>query len=767
MRGITVFLGFFLVAASAPHAGAQTPLHLWREGIGGLSSDNGSSVAMDASGNVFVTGLFSNMVDFGGGLLGTNSTPDQVFLAKYSAAGTYLWSKKICNSTQATGFPAITTDASGNVFVTGGFIGVADFGNGNVTSAGDKDIFLVKCSPTGAYLWSGHYGNSGLDYGSSVATDAAGNVYFTGVFTGTVNFGNGNLYSQGNTDIFVVKKSSTGSTLWSQRFGEGGYDYGSGVATDAAGDVFAVGAFQTGVDFGGGMLTGLSFIDAYIAEFDPSGTHLWSKDLGSTDGDFAYSAATDNAGNVFVTGAFAGTADFGGGNLVSAGSNDIFIVKYGSTGTHLWSQRFGGTGDDEAYSIAIDASGDAFVTGSFQASVDFGGGPLVTAGGADIFVAKYDASGAHVWSERYGDTSDDVGRSVSTDDFGTLFATGTFQGTMVFGDSSMVSAGGQDIYVVKLGSYPGEPRITSIADIGNDQGRKVKIRFRRSGWDDAAASNPVTRYVAFRRDDAPPAVASHQSAGQAMERPQATGWTEVGSVGAYGDDTYGMDVPTIGDSTIALGQYLSVFYIRAATDVPTTFYDSSPDSGYSLDNLAPGIPQNFVYTAGNLSWDQSTASDFDYFTVYGANSNDFGAAAIVDYSVSPAMDVAASPYAYYYVTATDFSGNEGKPNTVHVLSGVGDTPKHYVLALSNYPNPFNPRTTVRYTLPSRGHVTIDVYDASGAHVATLFDGERSAGAYSVGWDGRTASGAIASSGVYFARIEHPSGVRTKKMVLLK
>jgi flagellar hook assembly protein FlgD len=131
------------------------------------------------------------------------------------------------------------------------------------------------------------------------------------------------------------------------------------------------------------------------------------------------------------------------------------------------------------------------------------------------------------------------------------------------------------------------------------------------------------------------------------------------------------------------------------------------------------------------------------------------------------MDVTASPYVYYYVTATDFSGNEGKPALVNTLSGVGGTPKSYVLSVSNYPNPFNPRTTVSYTVPSRGHVTVRVFDASGAYVATLFDGERNAGAYSVEWDGRAAGASVVASGVYFARIEHASGTRSKKMVLLK
>ncbi len=236
---------------------------------------------------------------------------------------------------------------------------------------------------------------------------------------------------------------------------------------------------------------------------------------------------------------------------------------------------------------------------------------------------------------------------------------------------------------------------------------------------------------------------------------------------AFGTAAYGVDVPTIGDSTIALGQYRSVFKVRAMTPRPGLFYNSEPDSGYSLDNLAPGIPTNFVFASGDLDWDESTADDFDYFTVYGSNINSFAAAVVVDYTVAPAMDVNASPYVYYFVTATDFSGNEGKPAKVNTLSNAGGAPRSYVLSVSNYPNPFNPRTTVNYTVPSHGRVSVMVYDAHGVNVATLFDGERDTGAYTAVWDGRAIGGASAASGIYFARIVHNGSTRTKKMVLLK
>lgn len=106
-------------------------------------------------------------------------------------------------------------------------------------------------------------------------------------------------------------------------------------------------------------------------------------------------------------------------------------------------------------------------------------------------------------------------------------------------------------------------------------------------------------------------------------------------------------------------------------------------------------------------------------------------------------------------------------NVFTVTSAVNDTPRSQALSLSVFPNPFNPRTTVKYTVPSRGMVDINVFDASGAHVATLFHGERNPGAYSVAWDGRGNWGDIVASGIYFARITHNGATQTRKMVLLK
>ena len=711
---------------------------------------------------MFVTGYFSGTVDFGGGALVSAGGYD-IFLTKYSPTGTHLWSQRFGSTGSDIG-SSVATDPSGNVFVTGSFNGTVDFGGGALVSAGATDIILAKYSPTGTQLWSRRFGSTDTDYGYSVATDPSGNVFVTGSFNGTVDFGGGALVSAGGADIILARYSPTGVHLWSQRLGDTSGDVGLSVGTDASGNVLVAGYFNGTADFGGGPLVSAGSFDIFVAKYNSAGVHLWSQRFGDTGTDVMYSVVTDASGDIVVAGYFSGTVDFGGGALVSAGGYDIFIAKYSPTGAHLWSQRFGGAGNDRGLRVVTDVFRDMFLTGYFAETVDFGGGALVSAGGNDIFLAKFSPNGIHRWSYRFGSTGNDYGQSVATDPSGNVFVTGYFFGTVDFAGGALVSAGNYDIVVAKYSPEPSEPLIASIADIGNDQGRKVKIRFNRSGHDQLGSPTPIVQYEAYRRDAAAPAL---DATGRML---LDDGWTFVGSAPAHDQPSYALDIPTIGDSTEALGAYYSHFFVRAATAEPGTYFDSPADSGYSIDNLAPGVPGGILYNSGTLSWNESTAEDFDYFTVYGTSEVALNPALVevIGYTVESTMDVTATPHTYFGVTATDFAGNESNTAWFNTLSGVGGTPTSYVLSVSNFPNPFNPSTTVSYTVPSRGNVSVTIYDARGARVATLVDNEsRVAGAYRLEWNGRSESGAMLSSGIYFARVEQAGAVRTKKMVLLK
>ena len=136
-------------------------------------------------------------------------------------------------------------------------------------------------------------------------------------------------------------------------------------------------------------------------------THLWSQRFGDTAADVGHAVAVDASGNVFITGSFRGTDDFGGGPLVSAGEADVFLAKYDANGVHQWSKRFGSSLDDVGWALTVDGSGHVVITGYFNSTVDFGGGPLVSAGWGDSFVVKFDTNGFHVWSERFGGSNVD------------------------------------------------------------------------------------------------------------------------------------------------------------------------------------------------------------------------------------------------------------------------------------------------------------------------------------------------------------------------
>ena len=427
------------VGAETP-AGAQTPVHLWSTRFGGVGADVGRAVAVDGSGIIAVTGNFSQAVDFGGGDLFSAANSDDIFFAEYSSSGTHQWSKGFGASQNDYGY-GVAVDGSGNAVFTGQFNGTVNFGGGPLTSAGGSDIFVAKYNLAGGHLWSKRFGSTADDVAYAVAMNGAGDVAITGHFAGTIDFGGGPLTLAGtNADIFVAKFDANGVHQWSRRLGDTQADEGMAIAMDESGNVVVTGNFQGTVDFGGGPLTSAGFQDIFVAKYDANGVHQWSRRFGGLGGEIGNAIALDRFGNVVVTGGFADVVDFGGGPLTSAGAYDIFLAKYNSSGVHQWSKRFGSTGFDEGYSVAMDRSGYVAVTGYFDNTVDFGGGPRPSAGNHDIFLAKYDASGVHQWSQRFGDQSYDFGHAVAMDTQGIVVFTGEFRWTADFGGGPLQTA---------------------------------------------------------------------------------------------------------------------------------------------------------------------------------------------------------------------------------------------------------------------------------------------------------------------------------------
>src|SRR5262245_37224475 len=213
----------------------------------------------------------------------------------------------------------------------------------------------------------------------------------------------------------LSKLNSSGVLQWTAQIIEGAVSLeATSVATDTNENVIVTGYLQGTVNFGGGNLTSAGGPDIFVAKFNSGGVHQWSQRFGDVSSQHAFSVATDASGNVIVAGYFQGTVNFGGGNLTSAGFEDIFVVKFNAGGVHQWSQRFGDSSRQNAYSVATDASGNVIVTGGFVGMVNFGGGTLTSAGSEDVFVAKFNGVGVHRWSQHFGDANSQIANSVAT-----------------------------------------------------------------------------------------------------------------------------------------------------------------------------------------------------------------------------------------------------------------------------------------------------------------------------------------------------------------
>jgi hypothetical protein len=300
------------------------------------------------------------------------------------------------------------------------------------TSAGSGDLFVVKYNSSGTKQWTKQLGTSVDDQARGVATDSSGNVYVTGYTQGGLD-GNTNA---GLWDLFVVKYNSSGTKQWTKQLGTSNSESSNGVATDSSGNVYVTGWTSGGLDGN----TSAGDWDLFVVKYSSNGTKQWTKQLGTSSRDWAYGVATDSSGNVYVTGYTSGSLD---GNT-SAGVEDLFVVKYNSSGTKQWTKQLGTSSRDEARGVATDSSGNVYVTGWTSGGLDGN----TSAGSSDLFVVKYNSSGTKQWTKQLGSSSADEASGVATDSSGNVYVSGHTYG----GLDGNTSAGNYDVFVVKYNS---------------------------------------------------------------------------------------------------------------------------------------------------------------------------------------------------------------------------------------------------------------------------------------------------------------------------
>ena len=249
----------------------------------------------------------------------------------------------------------------------------------------------------------------------------------------------------------------------------------------------------------------------------------------------------------------------------------------------------------------------------------------------------------------------------------------------------------------------------------------------------------------------------------------------IRSIPAAMDSVYTTIVQTLKDSTRTQGMYLSAFKVKAHFIFNSFVMASSPMGGYPLDNMAPGVPAGLGSSVSGsdvvLRWAPNEDEDFQYYTVYRSTTPDFSVEGLTPYGFTATteyVDAGASSGTFYYrLTATDHAGNESSASII--VNSSGTTAAETIDALPtsfelyrNYPNPFNPATTIAFDIPSQAHVRITVYNTLGEQVGIVFDGQRPAGSHSVIFDA-----SALPSGLYLYRMQAGEFTSVQKMSLIK
>ncbi len=328
---------------------------------------------------------------------------------------------------------------------------VASFGVKQFGTIADDIGWGVATDPNRVRDWSYQLGTAVDDIARGVATDATGNIFITGETAGNLD-GETNA---GGKDIFLVKYNSSGTKQWTRLLGTAVDDIARGVATDATGNIFITGETA-------GSLNGQPYValrDIFLVKFKPDGTQEWTKELGTANDDIAYGVATDENGNIFITGETAGNLD----GETNAGGKDIILVKYNSSGTKQLTRLLGTTVNDIGRSVATDTDGNIFITGETAGNL-FG----TNAGLKDVFLVKYDSLGNMAWGRRLGTTVNDIGRSVATDTDGNIFVTGETNSSF-FG----INKGNADIFLMKFDSSGNRIWATQLGTTADDIGQGV------------------------------------------------------------------------------------------------------------------------------------------------------------------------------------------------------------------------------------------------------------------------------------------------------
>ncbi|MDP6546226.1 MAG: SBBP repeat-containing protein [Phycisphaerae bacterium] len=316
-------------------------------------------------------------------------------------------------------------------------------------------VSLVSAASAADIDWTRQLGSSNTDYGNGVSVDGSGNAYVTGYTNGDLD---GNT-SAGGYDLFLTKYSTSGAKQWTKQLGTSFTDRAYGVSVDSSGNAYVTGYTSGGLDGN----TGAGGYDIFLTKYNTAGAKQWTEQLGTSVNDFARGVSVDSSGNAYVTGYTVGGLD---GNT-NAGDKDMFLAKYNTSGVKQWTRQLGSVASDDGNGVAVDSSGNAYVTGYTVGDLDGN----TSAGGYDMFLTKYNTAGAKQWTEQLGSSAFEYAYGVSVDSSGNAYVTGYTN----VGFDGNTSAGGNDMFLTKYSTSGAKQWTEQLGSSSHEYARGVSV----------------------------------------------------------------------------------------------------------------------------------------------------------------------------------------------------------------------------------------------------------------------------------------------------
>jgi len=447
---------------------AQTPSWIWAKSAGGIFSEEATSIAVDALGNTYITGFFTSPTCTFGSTTLTNISFADIFIAKYDTLANLVWVKSAGGLADDKS-KSIAVDTSGNVYITGYFNSATiTFDTVTLATTFGNDMFIAKYNASGNVVWAKNAGGTGGDYSNSIAVDASGNSFITGYFnSANIQFGSTTLVnpnsSSGGYNYFVAKYDTIGNPVWAKA-ALGANVTGNSIKLNAAGNIYVSGFFMGSATFDTIAKNSNGSKDIFTAKYDTFGNAIWVKSIGGINEEIGNAISIDANDNSYVTGYFNSLSVIVGGTTLTnngAPNGDVLIIKYDETGNVMWAKKALNYSNDMGLAIAADALGNSFVSGYYNGSSLIFGSIALNAAAAttsvgDLFVVKYNTAGTPLWAKNLVASTGARGHSIALDAAGNCYLTGFFEDvSLPFDNITLLNGGSQgqrEVFVGKIGT---------------------------------------------------------------------------------------------------------------------------------------------------------------------------------------------------------------------------------------------------------------------------------------------------------------------------